>query len=115
MRAASLNTRIHILANTGVPDALGQTAPAWALTQSLWADVRYKTGLQSLDADRLGSSGRASARVRQAACSKGITTAMRVVIGGTLVNGAVTGGTTYRIADTAPQGREAIDLVLEAL
>lgn len=115
MRASLLSTRVHIIANTGTPDALGQPAEAWTYAQSLWADVRYKTGLQRLDADRLGTNGSASVRVRQTPCSKAITTSMRLVIDGTLSGGVVTGGTVYRIADIAPQGRDAIDLVCEAL
>lgn len=115
MRASSLSTRVYVLANAGGVDALGQPVETWTLAQSLWADVRYQTGLQSINADRLGSGGRASARIRQTACSKGITTGMRVVIGGTLVAGVVTGGTVYKIMDTPRQGREAIDLVLEAV
>lgn len=115
MRASSLSTRVHIIANTGTPDALGQPTEAWTWVQSVWADVRYKTGLQSLDADRLGSDNRASIRIRQTPCAKGITTAMRAVIGGTLTGTTVTGGTVYRIAGTAPQGREAIDLVCDSV
>jgi head-tail adaptor len=115
MRAGSLNTRVHVLATTATVDALGQPTQAWTLSQSLWADVRYQTGLQSLNADRLDSGGRASARIRQTPCSKGITTAMRVVIDGTLADGVVTGGTVYKIMGTPRQGRDAIDLVLEAV
>ena len=115
MKASSLSTRVHILANTGGVDALGQPVQAWTLAQSVWADVRYQTGLQSLNADRLNSGGRASIRIRQTACSKGITNAMRAVVGGTLVSGVVTGGTVYKIMDTPRQGRDAIDLVVEEL
>lgn len=115
MRAGMLNTRVHVLAKAGGTDALGQPTETWALAQTLWADVRYQTGLQSLNADRLGSGGRASIRIRQTACSKGITTGMRVVVGGTLADGVVTGGTVYKVMDTPRQGREAIDLVVEAV
>ncbi len=62
MKASSLNTRVHILANTGGVDTLGQPTQAWTLAQTVWADVRYQTGLQSLNADRLNSGGRASIR-----------------------------------------------------
>jgi len=115
MRAGLLTTRVHIIANTGAPDALGQPTEVWTLAQSVWADVRYKTGLQSLDADRLGSDHRASVRIRQTPCSKGITSGMRAVIGGTLTGNTVTGGTVYRITAAQPQGREAVDLVCEAV
>lgn len=115
MRAGMLNTRVHILANTGGNDALGQPVEAWTLAQTVWADVRHQTGLQSLNADRLGSSGRASIRIRQTACSKGITTGMRAVLGGTLAGGVVAGGRVYKIMDAPLQGRDAIDLVCEAL
>jgi SPP1 family predicted phage head-tail adaptor len=115
MKASSLNTRVQILANTGGVDTLGQPTQAWTLAQTVWADVRYQTGLQSLNADRLNSGGRASIRIRQTSCSKGITSAMRAVVGGTLVDGTVTGGTVYKIMDTPRQGRDAIDLVVEAL
>lgn len=115
MRAGSLNTRVHILAMTGTADPLGQPVEAWTLAQTVWADVRYQTGLQSLSADRLNSGGRASIRIRQTGCSKGITAGMRAVIGGTLADGVVTGGTVYKIMDTPRQGRDAIDLVVEAV
>jgi head-tail adaptor len=115
MRAGMLTTRVHILANTGTADALGQPTEAWTLVQSAWADARYQTGLQSIHADRLGGGGRVSLRIRQTPCSKGITSAMRAVIGGTLADGVVTGGTVYKIMGTPRQGRDAIDLVCEAL
>lgn len=115
MKASSLNTRVHIITNAAGHDALGQPTELWVLAQTVWADVRYQTGLQSLNADRLSSGGRASIRIRQTACSKGITTAMRAVLGATVVDGVVTGGVIYKIMDTPRQGRDAIDLVVEAL
>lgn len=115
MRAGMLNTRVYILASAATVDALGQPMQAWALLQSVWADVRHQTGLQSLSADRLNSAGRVSIRIRQTGCSKGIATGMRAVLGGTLSAGAVSGGVVYKIMDTPRQGRDAIDLVCEAI
>ncbi len=115
MRAGMLTTRVHIVANTGTADALGQPTEAWTLVQPVWADARYQTGLQSLTADRLNSGGRVSLRIRQTPCSKGITSGMRAVIGGTVSGTTVTGGTVYKIMDTPRQGRDAIDLVCEAI
>jgi head-tail adaptor len=115
MRAGMLTTRVHILANTGTVDAIGQPTEVWTLAQSVWADARYQTGLQSINADRLGSGGRVSLRIRQTPCSKGITSSMRAVIGGTATGTTVTGGTVYKIMDTPRQGRDAIDLVCEAV
>jgi hypothetical protein len=37
------------------------------------------------------------------------------VIGGTATGTTVTGGTVYKIMDTPRQGRDAIDLVCEAV
>lgn len=115
MRAGMLTTRVHILAPATTVDALGQPTEAWTLAQTVWADARYPTGLQSLSADRLNSGARASLRVRQTSCTKAITPAMRAVIGGTAVGTTVTGGTAYKIMDCPRQGRDAIDLVCEAV
>ncbi len=115
MRAGMLATRVHILGNTGTADALGQPADAWTFVQSVWADARYQTGLQSLAADRLNGGGRVSLRIRKTSCSKGINSSMRAVVDGILVDGMVIGGITYKIIDTPRQGRDAIDLVCEAV
>ena len=110
-----LKDRIYIMAPTASVDALGQPVEAWTLQQAAWADVRYQTGLQTLTADRLTANTRVSMRIRQHAASRGITTAMRAVLGGALAGGVVTGGTVFKIMDTPRQGLDAIDLVCEAL
>jgi SPP1 family predicted phage head-tail adaptor len=107
MRASSLTNRATITAPTVTQDALGQPTTAWAVFMVVWGDARFKTGLQGVNAERIDNKGRVSIRVRQTSCSRTIKPGMRVTI--------APDSTVYEIKDTPRQGREAIDLVCEAL
>ena len=107
MRAGMLTDRVTITAPTTTPDALGQPITTWAILMAVWGDARFATGLQAVNADRIQSKGRVSIRIRQTGCSRTVKAGMRVTI--------APDDTVYEIKDTPRQGREAIDLVCEAL
>lgn len=103
LKTGKLDTLVTV--QQRAPNADPLSAPnAWATVGTAWADVRHQTGLQRLTADQLHSPGRCSVRVRQTACTRAIVAGMRLVID----------GKNYTVVDTAPQGREAIDIVCEA-
>ena len=107
MRASSLTDRITITAPTVTQDALGQPNTTWAVLMTVWGDARFKTGLQGVNAERIDSKGRVSIRIRQTSCSRTIKPGMRVTIS--------PDSTVYEVKDTPRQGREAVDLVCEAI
>lgn len=102
MRAGLLNNRITVQQLAGGVDALGQPVQTWANLATLWADIRHSSGVESIKADALTSSVRASIRIRY---RTDITTGMRAV--GPL--------STYNIVAVLPdmQGKEYTDLVCE--
>jgi SPP1 family predicted phage head-tail adaptor len=107
MRASSLTSRITITGPTTTEDALGQPTTTWATIMTVWGDPRFKTGLQGVNAERIDSRGRVSIRIRQTPCSRTIKPGMRVTI--------APDDTVYEIKDAPRQGRDALDLVCEAL
>lgn len=107
MRAGMLTDRVTITAPNTTTDALGQPLPGWATFMTVWGDARFGTGLQAVNADRIDRKGRVSIRIRQTSCSRTIRPGMRVTIW--------PDDTVYEVKDTPRQGRDAIDLVCEAL
>lgn len=107
MRASSLTARVTITQRTHTTDPLGQPLDTWTTLMTVWGDPRYKTGLESLSADRINGGARVSIRIRQTSCSRGIARGMRAQIAGD--------ATVYEIKDLPLQGREAIDLVCEGI
>ena len=105
--AGSLSTRVTILRLRSITDTLGQPINTWEEFQTVWADVRFPSGLQNITvhADKPFSKQRVSIRLRQNYCSKQILAGMRVLIN----------NKPYLIASASPQGRFAIDLVCEAV
>lgn len=70
-----MNQRVTIMARTAGEDALGQPVNTWVDLVSLWADVRYLSGIETIRADAPASLVKASVRIRQRA---GITDRLRV-------------------------------------
>lgn len=103
--ASRLNRRVVILQRSTTTDTLGQPTEGWTEVQTVWGDVRYQTGLRTLSADELHGGARASIRIRQTACSLGITAGMRARVG----------LTEFNITAALPQGTSAIDLVCQQL
>ena len=74
MSAGKLNHRITISGLTAGSDALGQPAQSWLDFATLWADVRFVSGIETIKAGREISTSRASVRIRR---RSGITRQMR--------------------------------------
>lgn len=104
MQAGSLNRRVTLQQPAAGFDELGQPIPGWTDVATLWADIRMKSGLESIKASAPVSVVQASIRVRYSA---GITAGMRVVHN--LV--------AYEIKAVLPDvgGREYVDLVAEVV
>ena len=104
MRSGTLNRRVVVQQQSTAQDAIGQPVQAWGTFATLWANIRHANGAESIKADALTSTVRASIRVRY---NRTITSGMRVV----------DGDTTYNIAAVLPDigGKEYTDLVCEVL
>ena len=76
MQAGLLNRRVTLQAPGTTQDELGQPIPGWTDVATVWADIRMKSGLESIKAGAPVSVVQASIRVRYRA---GITAGMRVV------------------------------------
>ena len=104
MQAGRINRRCVLQSPLQTVDELGQPIPGWTDVATLWADIRMKSGLESIKAGASVSVVQASIRVRYRA---GITAGMRVVHN--LV--------AYNIMAVLPDvgGREYVDLVAEVV
>lgn len=76
MQAGRLNRRCVLQSPSQSVDELGQPIPGWTDVATVWADIRMKSGLESIKAGASVSVVQASIRVRYRA---GITSGMRVV------------------------------------
>lgn len=99
-----MNRRCQLQSPSQSVDELGQPIPGWTDVATVWADIRMKSGLESIKAGASVSVVQASIRVRYRA---GITAGMRVVHN--LV--------AYQITAVQPDvgGREFVDLVAEVV
>ncbi len=104
MQAGLLNRRVTLQAPGTTQDELGQPIPGWTDVATLWADIRMKSGLESIKAGAPVSVVQASIRVRYRA---GITAGMRVVHN----------LQAFNIVAVLPDvgGREYVDLVCEVV
>ena len=104
MKAGMLNSRISIQQLSTGTDAIGQPVTTWADFASVWANIRYLSGIETVKADAQTSVVKASIRIRR---RTDITPAMRVTYG----------ATTFQINAVLPdeQGREHIDLSVEVI
>ena len=104
MQAGRLNRRVTLQAPGTATDEIGQPIPGWTDVATLWADIRMKSGLESIKAGASVSVVQASIRVRYRA---GINAGMRVVH-----NLQV-----YEILAVQPDvgGREYVDLVCQSV
>lgn len=103
MQAAKLNQRIQILQRAAGSDALGQPTTTWEVLVTVWADVRFVSGIETIKAGREVSTSRASVQVRFVS---GLSVDMRASIG----------GVEYAIADVIPDRKRAYQtLICEAV
>lgn len=104
MQAGRLNRRCTLQAPGTATDELCQPIPGWTAVATLWADIRMKSGLESIKAGAPVSVAQASIRVRYMA---GITAGMRIVHGLQAFN------ITAVLPDVG--AREYVDLVCEVV
>ena len=104
MQAGRLNRRCVIQTPSTTTDELGQPIPGWTDVAPVWADIRMRSGLESIKAGAPVSVVAASIRIRYRA---GINAGMRVVHN----------LTAYEILAVQPDvgGREYVDLVCQAV
>jgi SPP1 family predicted phage head-tail adaptor len=104
MQAGRLNRRCTLQAPGTTQDELGQPIPGWTDVSTLWADIRMKSGLESIKAGAPVSVVQASIRVRYRA---GITAGMRLTHN----------LQAFNIVAVMPDvgGREYVDLVCEVV
>ncbi len=102
MQAGLLNRRVTLQAPGTTQDELGQPIPGWTDVAAVWADIRMKSGLESIKAGAPVSVVQASIRVRYRA---GITAGMRLTHN----------LQAFNIVAVMPDvgGREFVDLVCE--
>ena len=104
MQAGRLNSRCTLQAPGTATDEIGQPIPGWTDVATLWADIRMKSGLESIKAGAPVSTVQASIRIRYRA---GINAGMRVMVD----------AVPYEVLAVQPDvgGREYVDLVAEVV
>jgi len=100
MSIGQMNKRVTIRQRSASFDAIGQPVDSWTDLVTLWADVRFLNGTESIKADKEVNAVKASCRIRR---RTDITESMRVVYA----------GDTYNITAILPQDLVMTDLVLE--
>ena len=78
MGAGKLNHRITLSGLSSGTDELGQPLQAWVDFATVWADVRFVSGIETIKAGREISTSRASVRIRR---RSGVDVSMRARIG----------------------------------
>lgn len=104
MQAGRLNRRCVLQAPGTAQDDIGQPIPGWDDVATVWADIRMKSGLESIKAGAPVSVVAASVRIRYRA---GVNAGMRLVHN----------LQAYEIKAVMPDigGREFVDLVCEVV
>lgn len=104
MRSGDLNRRVTIKAPPAAQDALGQPSGAWTTVATVWANIAFLSGSQTIRAGADTSSAKASIRIRY---RTNVAAGMRVELGATVFN------ITAVLPDAGR--KEYVDLVAEAI
>jgi SPP1 family predicted phage head-tail adaptor len=104
MEIGKLNRLVTIQQQSTTQDAAGQPAPTWSDLASVWANIRYLSGMETIKAGAEMAVAKASIRIR---FRSDVTAAMRVSIGETV----------FQIKAVMPDeaGRQFVDLACEVL
>lgn len=103
MDAGRLDRIVDIQQRTTTQDAIGQPVESWSLVASVWANIRYQSGIEAIKSDADHSIVKANLRIRY---RTGITHGMRVQSGDDL----------FQINAVLPWGRnQYLDLVCESI
>lgn len=102
MSAGQLRFRVDIQSPVATQDDAGQPSTSWTTTSTVWADIRYMTGLSAIKSGVDVSVSRVSIRLRHGAYGAG----QRVLYGTKVFN----------VLAVQPDVRGAyVDLVCEAI
>jgi SPP1 family predicted phage head-tail adaptor len=102
MSAGQLRHLVQVQSPSAVQDELGQPSTGWSTVASVWADIRYQTGLSAIKSGADVSVVRASIRMRHRAVNAG----QRIVFG----------TTTFNVLAVHPDERSAyVDVVTEVI
>ena len=102
MNIGQLRSRVTLQTLTVGQDAIGQPLTTWTDTATLWADIRYQSGLSAIKAGADVSLSKVSIRLRYTACNAG----QRVLHGDQV----------YAIEAVLPDAKRAyVDLVCEVV
>lgn len=78
MNAGKMRDRVTLQVRAAGTDAWGQPLEGWADVATIWADVRFLSGVEAVRAGAERASATASVRIRPRA----VTTAHRLLIAG---------------------------------
>lgn len=104
MKIGQLRDQVAIQQQSTTQDAIGQPVLTWTTLDTVWANVRYLNGVETIKADAATSVARASIRIRR---RTDVTANMRVVLG----------STTFQIVAVLPdeQHKDHLDLAVEVI
>lgn len=102
MRAGPMRHRVLLQSYTEVQDETGSPVETWADVATVWADVRFRSGLEAVKSDAPVNVTSASIRIHY---REGVVPTMR----------AIHDGRTYDIVSVLadPTGRKYLDLVAQ--
>ena len=102
MKAGQLRHRCEIQTRLDTVDSIGQPSTSWLTTATVWADVRYLSGLSAIKSGADVSLTKCSVRMRQRAVNAG----QRIVYGNEV----------FEIDAVLPDGkREFVDAVCKVV
>ena len=102
MKAGRLRHRVTLQSRVDTVDDIGQPSTAWLTTATIWADVRYLSGLSAIKSGADVSVSKCSIRMRHRAVSAG----QRIVYGNEV----------FEIDAVLPDGkREFVDCVVKVI
>lgn len=102
MKAGQLRHRVFLQDRVSTTDDIGQPSSSWLTTATVWADVRYLSGLSAIKSGADVSVSKCSIRMRHRAVSAG----QRIVYGNEV----------FEIDAVLPDGkREFVDCVVRVI
>lgn len=104
MQIGKFNRRVVIESQSATQDDIGQPVLTWTTLATVWANVRYLNGTESIKADAVTSAAKVSIRIRR---RTDVTSAMRVTLGATV----------FQILAVLPdeQDKQRLDLACEVI
>lgn len=102
MEIGKLNRRVAIQSLVAGQDEIGQPTMVWTTLATVWANVRFLNGIETVKSDAPVSVAKASIRIRR---RTDVTAGMRAVLGSTIFD--------IRAVLPDEESRERLDLACE--